>query len=50
MDFIERLPRVEGCSTILVVVDCMSKYAHFMSLKHPYSAQTVAVVFVKEIV
>ena len=50
MDFIEGLRRVEGCSTILVVVDHLSKYAHFMSLKHPYSAQTVAAIFVKEIV
>ena len=50
MDFIEGLPRVEGCSTILVVVDRLSKYVHFMSLKHPYFAQTVATVFVKEIV
>ena len=50
MDFIEGLPRVEGCSTILVVVDRLSKYAHVMSLKHPYSAQTMAVIFVKEIV
>ena len=49
MDFIEGLPKVEGCSTILVVVDRLSKYADFMSLKHPYFAQTVATVFVKEI-
>ena len=28
---------------------CLSKYADFMSLKHPYFAQTVATVFVKEI-
>ena len=50
MDFIEGLPRVEGCSTILAVVDHLSKYAHFMSLKHPYFAHIVATVFVKEIV
>ena len=50
MDFIEGLPKVEGCSTILVVVDCLSKYAHFVCLKHPYSAKTVAAAFVKEIV
>ena len=50
MDFIEGLLRVEGCSTILIVVDLLSKYAHFMNLKHPYSAKTVETVFVKEIV
>ena len=50
MDFIEGLPMVEGCTTILVVVDRLSKYAHFMSLKHPYSAQTMVVIFEKEVV
>ena len=49
MDFIEGLPKVEGCSTILVVVDCLSKYAHFVCLKLPYSTEMVVVAFVKEI-
>jgi hypothetical protein len=38
MDFIEKLPKSEGYDTIMVVVDCFSKYAHFMPLKHPFSA------------
>ena len=50
MDFIEGLPKVDGSSTILVVVDCLSKYAHFICLKHPFSAQSVVALFVIEIV
>ena len=46
MDFIEGLPKVDGSSTILVVVDRLSKYAHFICLKHPFSAQSVVALFV----
>ena len=44
-DFIEGLPLSAGKSTILVVVDRLTKYAHFMSLTHPYIALTVAQTF-----
>nr|KAJ0202839.1 hypothetical protein LSAT_V11C500278610 [Lactuca sativa] len=50
MDFIDGLPRSEGNIVIFVVVDRLSKYAHFLPLKHPYTANTVANVFLREIV
>ncbi|KAD7476873.1 hypothetical protein E3N88_00009 [Mikania micrantha] len=50
MDFISRLPRSKGFTVILVMVDRLSKYAHFIPLKHPYTAKGVVDVFVKEII
>ncbi|KAK1614503.1 hypothetical protein QYE76_020020 [Lolium multiflorum] len=50
MDFIEGLPRVGGKSVILTVVDRFSKYAHFISLGHPYTAASVARAFFDGIV
>ncbi|KAL4554713.1 hypothetical protein LXL04_037315 [Taraxacum kok-saghyz] len=50
MDFITGLPKSKGFDTILVVVDRLSKYSHFLLLKHPYTAKTVAELFVREIV
>ncbi len=45
MDFIEALPLSKGKNTILVVVDKLTKYAHFNSMAHPYTTQDVAKVF-----
>lgn len=49
MDFIEGLPQSTGKSVIMVVVDRLNKYAHFVALKHPYSASTVAEAFLNNI-
>jgi hypothetical protein len=45
VDFIEGLPKVNGKSVILTVVDRFSKYVHFLPPGHPYTATTVARVF-----
>lgn len=50
MDFIEGLPKLDGVDTIFVVVDRITKYAHFIPLRHPFMAPMVAAAFVKEIV
>jgi hypothetical protein len=49
MDFVEGLPKSEGKDVIMVVVDRFSKYAHFMSLSHPYTAPIVAKVFMDNV-
>jgi hypothetical protein len=50
IDFIEALPRAQGKTVILTVVDRFSKYFHFIPLAHPYTAESVARAFFTEVV
>ncbi|GKA68223.1 retrotransposable element Tf2 [Tanacetum coccineum] len=49
MDFIVGLPRSQGKTVIFVVVDRLSKYAHFVALSHPYTASSVAQAFLDSV-
>ena len=49
MDFIDGLPTSGHANCIMVVVDKLSKFAHFIPLHHPYTAQHVAQAFLDNI-
>lgn len=50
MDFITGLPNSNGYTVILVVVDLLYKYAHFMPMKTYYTARQVANTFFSNVV
>ena len=49
MDFIEGLSKSEGYSVIIVVVDRLTKYAHFLPVSHPYTATKITQIFIHHI-
>jgi len=50
MDFIEGLSTSGSTNCIMVVVDKFSKFAHFVPLLHPFTAQKVAQSFLDSII
>ncbi|GJU38314.1 ty3-gypsy retrotransposon protein [Tanacetum coccineum] len=49
MDFITHLPPSNGKTTIWVIVDRLSKFAHFIALPTHYTANSLATIFLKDI-
>lgn len=49
MNFIEGLPLSQGHSVIWVVVDRLTKFAHFLPLKHPYIADKLPQFFMRQL-
>ena len=49
MDFIEALPISDGKDKILVVVDRLTKYAHFIGVRKIDSTKQMAEIFCKNI-
>ena len=49
MDLITGLPKSKGKSVVMVVVDRLTRYAHFCALLHPFKGNTIAPAFVETI-
>lgn len=50
MDFVKNLPNSHGFEAISMVVDKLSKGAHFIPLRHPFMESSVAKIFIENVV
>ncbi|CAA6654080.1 unnamed protein product [Spirodela intermedia] len=48
MDFIEGLPKSKCCDSILVIVDRINKFGHFIPLRHLFTPKDITQIFAKE--
>lgn len=49
LDFMEGLPKSMGYEVILVVVDRLTKYVHFVPISHPYNAAKIASLYMHHV-
>lgn len=49
LDFVEGFPKSNGFDVILVVIDKLTKYGHFLPLKHPFTASHGVALFLDNI-
>jgi hypothetical protein len=49
MDFITSLPKSGNKSSIMVVFYCLSNYAYFRALQHPFTTFTMAQIFMDRV-
>lgn len=50
MDFVKDLLMSRGKNAILVVVDRLSRYAHFIPIHHSFSVIDIATIFIRKII
>lgn len=50
MDFVQGLPKYEGYNAIPMVMDRLTKAAHFIAIRHPYTAPGIARIFLDNVV
>ena len=49
MDFVEGLPKFHSKDVVLVVVNRLTKFVHFIPLSHPYMAAKVANLYLQHV-